>query len=733
MMFKSKSLHVAIATASLSFAVQANENMEEVVAVGQKISFSNSSTTETMKHSKSSMNNVMDMINDLPGVNIAQGDAFGSDDYTTSINMRGFSISADDSQLGITVDGIPNGGSAYGGGSKANRYLDSENTSNINVAQGSADIASASLEALGGTLDFVSDNPDYETNTRLDYTTGDHNARKIFMRQDTGQVGNSRAYFSVSQSENNRWIGTGSNGHSNRLHFEAKSVTELDDSRISARVSYDDTHEDNYNTISLADFKQNANSDGLTSFWTGDPDIDQYFAEAWSTLRQNTLLSVKGEFNLTPAISLDVTPYFHKQTGRGDWLPPYQTTSGGVTYNWVDANGDPVLNPTNTDNLTRVSSYRHTHYDKDRYGTTVNLAWQLGIHNLRAGFWYEDQQRNEIRDWHAVLNPTVSYQFDRTPYLTQFNRDYTTQVLKYYVQDNMYIGDATITLGAQQYLVDVDYESNFDSSENKSINSDSDVLPSVGFIYNLNHNLELFAGYAENFKAIQDATLEASNEQVAFVDPETATNTEIGLRYFGTDITLNATAYNVDFDNRVTQLSYDTTDAGTPDYLASQDGRYVNLGGLDSQGLELAMEWNMTPSLTLTTSVSLNESTYSDNVQDENSDYRKGDKVAGIPETTGYLALAYNNQGYRAGISSNWTNSYYGAANGGNTDKIPAYMLTNAYVGRQYDLGEGGLKNLDIGFVINNLTDTNYIAGGQEGAYILGASRTAAITASINF
>ena len=71
----------------------------------------------------------MDLVNALPGVHVGQGDAYGSDDYTTVVNMRGFVIDRADQQIGITIDGIPNGGSAYAGGSKANRYLDSETTS----------------------------------------------------------------------------------------------------------------------------------------------------------------------------------------------------------------------------------------------------------------------------------------------------------------------------------------------------------------------------------------------------------------------------------------------------------------------------------------------------------------------------------------------------------------------------------------------------------------------------
>ncbi|WP_352311640.1 TonB-dependent receptor plug domain-containing protein, partial [Psychrobacter sp. W2-37-MNA-CIBAN-0211] len=79
---------------------------------------------------------VLSVIDNLPGISINEGDAFGGDDWSTTITMRGFSIDSNQQQLGMTVDGIPNGGSNYGGGAKANRYLDSENLVTVEVGQG---------------------------------------------------------------------------------------------------------------------------------------------------------------------------------------------------------------------------------------------------------------------------------------------------------------------------------------------------------------------------------------------------------------------------------------------------------------------------------------------------------------------------------------------------------------------------------------------------------------------
>jgi iron complex outermembrane recepter protein len=734
--------------------VAVDESAVEVISVtGKRVAYANNVADESAKLQQAAIGNVMDLIDKLPGVNVGQGDAFGSDDYTTTVSMRGFVIDRADQQLGITIDGIPNGGSAYAGGSKANRYLDSENTRMVEVGQGSGDISSASLDALGGTINFVSANPADQQQARIDYSNGSFNARRYFARFDIGQIfGNTNAYVSLSDSYNSRWIGTGSNGFATRFHVEAKSITQLEASKFTARLSFDDADEDNYDYRSLEQFKQNPKFDGLTNVWTGDPEIDQNFAEAWSTLRENTLAYVKGEFELQDNVQLDVTPYLHLQEGRGDWLPPYQvyatdgqgnriTLGNGAkreTYQYVDAQGRPILDPkADTSKATRVSSYRHTHYDKDRYGLTSNLQWTFDTHQIRAGLWYEQQQRTQSRDWHQVLDAKVYHYYNDAPYWVQFNDDYEQDVLKMYLQDKVQIGELQITVGVQQYMVDVTRDDQFNTANNGKLNSDSDLLPSVGLVYSLTNDLELFSGYSENFKAIPDTLLNTVGQDFNSLEPETAENLDLGIRYQGNTVNASATLYSIKFNNRITLLAYQEVD-GAPDYLTELDGTFVNVGGVKSKGLEANVNWRFTDNFSVTSALTLNDSTYTENV----NGYRSGDNVAAIPEKMLSMDLNYNQGNYRAGLGAKYTGTYFGAAKRAvinnvaqwNRDEIPAYTLLNLYAGYRVDLAQGAaIQTLDLALTFNNLTDKAYIAGGQEGAYLLGAERTASFTVSLGF
>ena len=139
----------AFSTSLMADEAQTNEDklMEEVTVVGLKVSYANNVTSESMLQQQSAMTSALSVVDNLPGVLINEGDTFGSDDWSTTVSIRGFQLSLDEQQVGITIDGIANGNSNYGGGAKANRYIDTENLQAVVVAQGTADISSRSNEA----------------------------------------------------------------------------------------------------------------------------------------------------------------------------------------------------------------------------------------------------------------------------------------------------------------------------------------------------------------------------------------------------------------------------------------------------------------------------------------------------------------------------------------------------------------------------------------------------------
>ncbi|MEQ3653649.1 MAG: TonB-dependent receptor plug domain-containing protein, partial [Glaciecola sp.] len=214
--------------------------VERIQVVGKSVSYANNETTESMLKQQSNLTSVLAGIDNLPGVLINEGDTFGSDDWSTTVSIRGFQISLDEQQIGITVDGIANGNSNYGGGAKANRFIDTENLALIEVSQGTADIASRSNEALGGTLNFTTISPTEEENLLMSVSLGDFDARKYFVRYNTGEIArDTYAWVSVSSASNTDWVNQ--SAENRKDHIAAKLISDLNaEWGLSAYVSYDD-------------------------------------------------------------------------------------------------------------------------------------------------------------------------------------------------------------------------------------------------------------------------------------------------------------------------------------------------------------------------------------------------------------------------------------------------------------------------------------------------------------
>ncbi len=714
------------------------------------------------------MTSVLAVIDNIPGVLINEGDTFGSDDWSTTVSIRGFQISLDEQQVGITVDGIANGNSNYGGGAKANRYIDTENLKGVEVSQGTSDIASRSNEGLGGTLNFTTIDPEDKHSVLFSATQGSFDAHKYFTRVNTGDLGaDTRAWFSISSSQSSDWMQQAA--ENTRDHFAAKLVSEQDIAKITAYVSYDDVHEDNYQRVTLDQFAQNPQWDGLTDEWTGNPYVDQVYRRGWSTLRENTFAYLSADFQVA-TVDVHTNVYYHHNKGRGDWIPPYlvdvtddqggsesELVSGNTVYGgsalgslyFVDANGNALTADADctssitfpyggagaeydaacyASNAIPVGSYRHTHYKKERKGFNLDASWMLQLEQLentvRGGMWIEDYQRDESRDWHKIIDSEVGYEYDHTPYWVQYDRSYPVDTTMFYLEDTLVLGDVAVRVGAKKFLVDLERNDNF-TAEHMDVNSDSDTLLSAGLVWHTPlEGLELFTGYAENFAAIKDEVLERDASALTDIAPETADNLDVGIRYNTNWLSASLTWYSIDFDNRLTYISADS-DAGI-DYLVGTNGAYINTGGIESEGIEAAVNIEATDALSVYISYTNNDSTYVDG----SVSYPAGNTVFGSVEEMAVVSLDWQQDNLSTGLSNKYVGKRW--MDPANSQRIDDYLVSDLYIGAEFE--KPGLPKLSLRLTVNNLFDKRYIGGvaGGWGGW-LGAARTTSLQLSGQF
>lgn len=748
--------------------------LEQFVTVASSVDRANNVLNPEIKLATSSAASALDLLQHLPGVLVSQGDAYGSDDWSTRIYVRGFQAG----QLGFAVDGIPNGATNYGGGTKPNRFIDPENVSLVTVSQGSGDVASAGAQALGGTFDYSTIAPAGEAGLFTSLSVGDNELRRIFARYSTGRLaGHTTAFVSFSDQSHHRWMDTGSEaGVTDRTHVDFKSVTALDRLTITARYSYDDIYEPNYDSVTLADYAVTPLWDGLTGEWTGQPNLDQNYIKGWNTQRENTLASVEFRAHASDALTVQVEPYWQHQKGVGGWLPPYWragwTSAGQPTGNasfaatqarvfFVSATGTPLYvgsapagvttyTPSNPFDIATypaavqagakaVQSYRTSTYLFDRTGATFGAEWKADERNtVKVGGWYETLQREPGRTWQKVLDTAVGWEPSAAAYWSDFLSDLKTKTLSLYAQDTFTAGPVSVSGALRQYYVDLDYRDQDGVRAPRSLGSDSDILPSVGAVYRLGGKRgEFFGGYSKNFKAIEDGIIASTSEISKSLEPETSDSIDFGYRVTRGPISASVSGYSIKFNNRIESVTPLTNGGVTGiNYDIGQAGGYVNVGGIRSKGVEIALTNAISRRFGANLALTLNRSEYTRTIP-ENS-VVEGNEVTGSPRTMISSSVFYREGPYRLSLLGKYTGDRYGTLD--NKEVAEAYTVFDAVIGYRHERPAGSaLGAISVDLRIQNLFDKRYLAGLESdssattGYYFVGSPRTASLTLTCEF
>ncbi len=749
-----------------------------VVAEEHRI-FANNVVAEPMRLQQSNITGVTSVVDNLPGVSIQEGDAYSFDDWSSNVAMRGFQVAINDAQIGTTIDGFSNGTSDYWSGSKANRFIDPMNLGGVEVSQGTADISSRSVEALGGTFNFLTDEPAAERTYTVSTTIGEHGGKRFYMRFDTGSLfgRETRAWIAASRQEATDWVqGSAKN---ERDHLAAKVVSTHGRLDLTGYLSYDSIGENNYQRLySEADFRLNARWDRLIGTWPGIPYLNQFYRRGWQTRRNNAFAYLKADWSFGGASSLGVGVYVHMNHGRGDWLPPYivditdngggpesELTGGtpvqggaqlglirfvdrdgvaagpkpGCTSSYIFnyyGSGGPEVDPACHTDATAVQSFRHSHYGKDRIGVTLDEEWFADVgaatSTLRAGIWYEKSRRDLGRDWHRILDPTLNLRWDERPYWHQYEWDFPQNVFRWYVEETLDAGPFTLSGGIKQFLVDISRRDVFGVDPELTVDSDSKLLFSGGVTYEAPvKHLHFFAGYAKNFRAIGSNLLEVPGRSLDDLEPETASNIDVGMQYLGDRVALGVTLYRINFENRIFYLGPQTT-AG-PNYLIPGGGGYFNAGGVRTSGLELSATVRMPLRFSLYSAYTSNASEYigsGDPLVDATQNIVAGADVTGVPDRLWVISLDRTGP-IRAGLTAKYTSQRRVSLTA--DWYADAYWLVDAYLSFSGEALSDLLQTTEFSIVANNLMNKTYLSAITENAAWLGASRTISMTATISF
>lgn len=664
------------------------------------------------------------ILNKLPGISVQSNDAYGANEESQTISLRGFNQRL----LGYTLDGIPLGDNSYGNynGLGISRALIGENLAGAELAAGIGSLGTASTSNLGGTLQYFSSDPDSEFGLRLAQTFGSDRTRRSFARVDTGEHGGFSMYVSGSLLSADMWSRPHDNQDQDQVNL--KALYQFGDgNRISAFVSSAQTSQANYAYLSKALLARGADWDwnlykpdwqrALAAAYCaprpwpanqhrpGDPRCaftapaatidDAYYASR--ALRTDHLAALAGEFNLGQGVQLKAQAYYHDDRGQGHWWSP-----GNYSF------------PNTPDALP--ISIRSTNYGIDRYGAMSSLVWEIGNHRIEGGFWYESNHHDVQRNFYFIQGPVNDDRFLDDPDRRLFFQKYRINTRQAYLQDTIRLLEdrLTVEVGAKSTQVDmrarqVDPHAMEVPNASGRLETRDRFLPQLGLGYKLGEGQELFAGYTENVAAfvgggaggplaIGQAAFDAQKGEL---EPEQSKTLEAGYRRVGERYQASLSVYKVRFDNRLLSLNpCSSIEAGTrPECIT----KFFNVGSVDSYGSELSLIWKPSDRLEWYNALSWNKSTYQDDYIDGGKRVQtRGKRVVDVPQAMWSSEVTWRSGPWLAGLSGKYTGKrYYTYTNdngfGGSTQFDASLRYTFDAV--------GPLRQWSLSLFATNLTD----------------------------
>lgn len=687
---------------------------------------------------------VQKALNLLPGVSAQSIDAYGANEQSLTLQVRGFNTT----HLGYTLDGMPLGDGAYNNynGLTISRALISENLGRAELATGIASLGIASTSNLGGALAYESSDPAATAGARISQTVGSENTRRTFLRLDTGDLGGFSAYLSGMHRKQDLFVNQAAGNTSTDKQLNGKLVYSFSRGDITAFADISRTNQAD-DTYLSKDMLARLGWD-----WGG-------YAPDWQAYRDIAYCAVAGIGTCVPARApvknSDVT-YTNGQILRNDNLyyvagnvdlsdnlraraQLYSHTDKGAGNNWITGRSTQGTATTSDDYPIQI---RDTRYTIDRQGGLASLSWNIGVHQLQAGIWSEHNTSSAVRYiWTNVTEDmfrqaSLARFLGGTPSSAQWAQETRWRTKQAYVQDTVRLFDDALSF-------DFGFKSTDARSEARAIKGISttpppassqfasgtltakdNFLPQAGVRWRFLPGNEVFASYAENlamfqggFKLGPQAVSQAIwDAQGATLKPETSKSIDLGYRYVGDTLQASVAAYRVNFDNRLLQYNPCPTNQQQNPGCGNS---FHNAGGVTSKGAELGLLWTPLPWLSWYNSASVNKSTYNENLDWCTGNTclmlaTAGKQQVDTPKQLYASALTVKQGGFSASLQGKYTGKrYYTYTNDQGFDAYTTFDF-----GLSYDFGRfGPLNGVKLALNVTNLTNKRYASNFDSSVF----------------
>ncbi|MFM5950374.1 MAG: TonB-dependent receptor domain-containing protein, partial [Novosphingobium sp.] len=344
------------------------------------------------------------------------------------------------------------------------------------------------------------------------------------------------------------------------------------------------------------------------------------------------------------------------------------------------------------------------------------INWKTETNTLSVGGWYETNTFNQARRFYGLdtrTSPDRSFrEYPTGSFFTQWEFDFDTETLQYFVEDQLQLGPVKINIGWKGFQVTNKATAVVAASfPQGTIDATDWFQPSVGVNFALGDNAELFGSFSQSTRAFASATTTGpfSTNQTGFnaivntLKPETSDTYELGARYNSPMFNGVVGVYLVDFHDRLLSAASGPSIVGSPSVLQ-------NVGSVRSIGFEAVGDLKLGGGFGLFASYSYTDATYRNDVFNLSGVLLaaiKGKTVVDSPKHMLRGELTYDRGPIFGRIGVNYMSRRYFTYT--NDQSVPGRTIVDASIGYRIT------DNIEVQINATNLLDEQYIGTINSG------------------
>jgi iron complex outermembrane receptor protein len=697
----------------------------------------------------------------LPNVNISSYNATSASSRST-ISMRGIkvgfnSIPGDLETNGITaeLDGVPLNSLSQGTGWHSPEIPLGALMSGINVVQGPGDAKDRWYNSLGGTINFIPQQPTKQANSRINLSVGSFHTNVISGVHNTGEINgwSSVIGFARARSQSIRTTSDSMPSKSTQVYLKTRKQLENGSLSFGAYAQRNDEYRPNMIPVTA---NPEIHIDGLNgigtlysqqtsgyystlprSIWFKDNAIENYMA--WSRLR----LALSSDLNMTNMFWVRNGNIRHYRVNNFNTASPNNTSN--------------TANPANVEWFTEHSN---TFGDKLDFSAIVNSGNTLGF----GGYWINSRAQSDYLGYDPALGTSIGQ-----PSNVGFNNTFSTYFAGYMQDTFKPTPSLTIVPGIRFVSFQTDFTNNsqaeanalyggnipssvgYDTNPNQSSHFTA-TEPSIGMNWLITDSLAAFANYAVAHRNPTAGNYDKKADLSTLKLVRTKTY-DFGLRYVGKKVAgfhrLNASIeyFHTVMDNQ----TIPQTITGNPSYQTN-----FTYGSSTLKGIDLQVDAEVNNHWSGFANIGWLHGNWDSFYNPGSNAYYNGLPVSNSPNLTANAGVTYRHFISTGTIDTTLWDQYIGHQylwdnlNGApTTQKNPGHNLLNLGIKLQTTALSGtipGVQLTTVSLNVLNLLDkkynsTAYISSGgyfqtSSNGYVIanpGAPRSIYLSLSANF